>query len=91
MFAVNTTAIEYECRISPTIPFEKCNITDICAKRALNIDGFEYHPNKQSGDYFYNWFQKYDMLCKDESAIGQIAGLYFIGYLFGIVFFFLPN
>lgn len=91
MFAVNTKEQPYLCRSKPTDPFVDCSSTVICNLRDLGLEGFEFKPNTEKEGYMNTWYTTHDLMCKSSSEIGNIIGLFFIGFLLGASIFFLPN
>jgi MFS family permease len=58
----------------------------ICSK--ILDQNFEYQPIRDS---FINWFVTMDLICEKPSVYNGIGSYYFIGYLMGIVFFWMPD
>ena len=86
LFGMSTKSPDYECRSSPADPFLICDNTLIC--QSLLNDSFEYQPVAGS---FKNWYITMDLVCEDPIAYNGVASYYFIGYLVGIVFFWMPD
>jgi MFS family permease len=50
--------------------------------------GFEYQPAPGS---FLNWYVTLDLVCENPTAYNGMASFYFIGYIIGAVFFWIPD
>jgi MFS family permease len=86
LFGMSTLSPDYECRSSPADLFSKCDNTLICL--SLQNSSFEYLPVEGS---FKNWYVTMDLVCEEPIAYNGIASYYFIGYLVGIIFFWMPD
>ena len=54
----------------------------------LKDDNFEY---RSISDSFINWYVTMDLVCEDPVIYNGIASYYMIGYLVGIIFFWMPD
>ena len=86
LFGMSTEPAEFECRTSPEEPFLSCSHSMIC--ESARDEGFEYQPVAGS---FINWFVTMDFVCENPQIYNAIASYYFIGYLCGIIFFWMPD
>ena len=48
----------------------KCTREEICAE---NMSKDKYRPVKSDPEYFHNWVEKLDLLCKKKEEIGFIG------------------
>lgn len=47
--------------------------------------------DKNDGEYFYNWYEEFNLECKSRSSYAIIASIYFIGYGLGVIFYWMPD
>jgi len=83
---MSTEPAEFECRTGPDEQFLSCSHSMIC--ESARNEGFEYQPVAGS---FINWFVTMDFVCENPQVYNGIASYYFIGYLCGIIFFWMPD
>jgi MFS family permease len=63
-----------------------CEHSTICENSSI-VD-FEYQPVEDS---FINWFVTMDLVCEDPKAYNGVASYFFVGYLVGVVLFWMPD
>lgn len=59
----------------------KCTNTEICSKKVPKI---QYRPVTDHPEYFNNWVEQMDLLCKPQKEIGFLGSCFFIGILSSI-------
>ena len=56
-----------------------------------DLSQFEYKLDDSAGDYMKNWFVTMDLMCLDPIDYTSVVSWFFIGYIPGTIFFFLPD
>ena len=88
-YAMNTEPVKYTCRLNSTDSFTDCSIETVCQNRGLS--GFEFLYKRDDPGYFENWLERFDLMCVDKFKVNFVVSYWYIGYLFGMFFFFMPD
>lgn len=58
--------------------------------KKLKTPHLSVKPDLRNKWFLNNWYVKHDMMCLEPSET-QMVSSYFLGFCFGVVFFFLPD
>lgn len=62
--------------------WKSCTVEEICAEK---MPKNKYRPVKTDEEFFDNWVEKLDMLCKPQSEVGILGSCFFFGLMVTIL------